>query len=246
MNNVTNEGNPMTQDIRGLEVTAPVTDAEASRASNLLAETGNFTYSMKRVLDDFVQQRSMHVCKGRNCTSTDGTNHSPECYEDYNTTVMAGARAEDNPHDPRTAANACTQWENDRQRAMLQAAGEHPAPYAKHCEARAFEIRRLAAELARPETTVVSILRAERDTLQAKLNQQQDMVEKCMVAMNRNADLGQADEKERDALKADAARFQKAIELEDNTESLLAAVMNNAPDANAIRDEFDAAMEVQP
>lgn len=51
-------------------------------------------------------------------------------------------------------------------------------------------------------------LMAERDALQAKLNQQQDMVEKCMVAMNRNADIGQAAEKERDALKADASRYR--------------------------------------
>jgi hypothetical protein len=40
----------------------------------------------------------------------------------------------------------------------------------------------------------------------------------------------------------DAERFGQAIAWEDNVEALHAAVMNNAPDAEAIRREFDAAM----
>lgn len=39
----------------------------------------------------------------------------------------------------------------------------------------------------------------------------------------------------------DAARFRRAITLEDNAESLYAAVMNHAPDGGAIRREFDSA-----
>jgi hypothetical protein len=40
----------------------------------------------------------------------------------------------------------------------------------------------------------------------------------------------------------DAARFRQAIALEDNADTLHAAVLNNAPDGEAIRAEFDAAM----
>ena len=40
----------------------------------------------------------------------------------------------------------------------------------------------------------------------------------------------------------DAERFRQAIALEDNAEILHAATLNNAPDANAIRREFDAAI----
>lgn len=41
-------------------------------------------------------------------------------------------------------------------------------------------------------------------------------------------------------LQDDAERFRRAIAAEDNAETLYAAVMNNAPDGNAIRAEFDA------
>jgi hypothetical protein len=45
-------------------------------------------------------------------------------------------------------------------------------------------------------------LQAEVERLKAALNQQVALVEKCMVAMNENADRGQAAEDERDALQA--------------------------------------------
>lgn len=53
------------------------------------------------------------------------------------------------------------------------------------------------------------------------------------------AALPQADER-------DAALFRQAIALEDNAEILYAAVLNNWPDADAIRREFDAAMPKEP
>jgi hypothetical protein len=41
-------------------------------------------------------------------------------------------------------------------------------------------------------------------------------------------------------LRADAERYRWAIAYEDNTEALLAAVFNNAPDKEAISAEIDA------
>lgn len=49
------------------------------------------------------------------------------------------------------------------------------------------------------EAEVVA-LKSERKELRAKLKQQTEMVEKCMVAMNGNAERGEKAEKERDAL----------------------------------------------
>jgi hypothetical protein len=43
------------------------------------------------------------------------------------------------------------------------------------------------------------------------------------------------------ALREDAERYRWAIAYEDNSETLLAAVMNNAPDKTAISAEIDAA-----
>lgn len=45
------------------------------------------------------------------------------------------------------------------------------------------------------------------------------------------------------ALRADAERYRWAIAYEDNAETLLAAVMNNAPDKKAISAEIDAERE---
>lgn len=100
---------------------------------------------------------------------------------------------------------------------MLRQCGDHHS--AAILESLAAQVDALTAErdaalsASRYETDLcgqaladLKTIIAERDALQAKLNQQQDMVEKCMVAMNRNADLGQAAEKERDSLKADASR----------------------------------------
>lgn len=42
---------------------------------------------------------------------------------------------------------------------------------------------------------------------------------------------------------SDAARFAQAIALDDAAEALYAAVLNNAPDGDAIRAEFDAAIK---
>jgi hypothetical protein len=47
-------------------------------------------------------------------------------------------------------------------------------------------------------------------------------------------------EAEVQALRDDAERYRWAIAYEDNTETLLAAVMNNAPDKKAISSEVDA------
>lgn len=33
----------------------------------------------------------MSECKGRNCNTTDGKNHSKECKEDYHKTIYGGA-----------------------------------------------------------------------------------------------------------------------------------------------------------
>ena len=64
-----------------------------------------------------------------------------------------------------------------------------------------------ATELAAYELTVEN-LTAERAELQARVNQQASMVEKCIEEMNRNADIGARAGKERDAL----AERVKALE----------------------------------
>lgn len=43
----------------------------------------------------------------------------------------------------------------------------------------------------------------------------------------------------------DAARYRKAIALEDNAELLYAAVLNHGPDKQAIDAEFDAAIQAE-
>ena len=48
----------------------------------------------------------------------------------------------------------------------------------------------------------------ERDDVRAALTQQTELVEKCMVAMNENADLGQKAERERDQLAAKLAALE--------------------------------------
>ena len=48
----------------------------------------------------------------------------------------------------------------------------------------------------------IRVLVAEREALQVRLIQQVTLVEQCMVEMNRNADMGEKAEKERDALQA--------------------------------------------
>ena len=45
----------------------------------------------------------------------------------------------------------------------------------------------------------IRVLVSERDALQVRLIQQVTLVEQCMVEMNRNADMGEKAEKERDA-----------------------------------------------
>lgn len=58
----------------------------------------------------------------------------------------------------------------------------------------------------------IEALQGENERLKAMLNQQVSLVEKCIVAMNANADLGQKAEAERDALAAELATL-KAQEL---------------------------------
>jgi hypothetical protein len=54
-------------------------------------------------------------------------------------------------------------------------------------------------------------LHAERDALRAELSRQVDLVEKCMVAMNENADRGQKAEAENQRLRANNLTLTEAV-----------------------------------
>lgn len=57
------------------------------------------------------------------------------------------------------------------------------------------------------------------DELRAELNKQVALVEKCMVAMNENADRGQRAEAERDTLQAEVERLNAALRLSKSSDA---------------------------
>ena len=89
-------------------------------------------------------------------------------------------------------------------------------------------------------------LTSERDALHMKLAQQAALVEKCMVAINENADLGKKAEAERNALRADALRyrwFSKQI-VDANMEALEKAFSTSGPTPKTIKQgELDALID---
>jgi DNA repair exonuclease SbcCD ATPase subunit len=83
---------------------------------------------------------------------------------------------------------------------------------------------------ATPQNQLQTILHdtlKERDALQARLNQQTSMVEKCIEEMNRNADIGTEAGKERDAL----AERVKALEADaELSTKKMDALLAHCPD----------------
>jgi hypothetical protein len=99
-----------------------------------------------------------------------------------------------------TLVNSWLIFDKDGEQLFIQ----QDAASVKRYQDAGYVVKRLGyfASVQQAQPDPAHALQAEVERLKAALNQQVALVEKCMVAMNENADRGQAAEDERDALQA--------------------------------------------